>query len=483
MKKMLINGELVESSSGEVMEVENPATEEIIDTVPAATKEELNRAVRAAFDAKEEWRRISPAEKAGMLHKIASEMKAQREELAKIQTLELGRPYPENLDEVDVTAMFFDYYAELGQNERGRVVYPNEANQIELVVKEPFGVVGAIIPWNFPYEMIGWKVAPALAAGNTVVLKPASYTPLTALAFARICNDILPAGVLNVVTGPGQTVGEALASHENVDLITITGSTEVGKRVMKLASDRVKKVGLELGGNDAFIVCEDAPIDVAVKAGVWAAFFNAGQVCTSAKRFFVVKSISDEYIDKFVQLTKGLKIGNGMDEGVNVGPMVSAEAREQFASIIEDTVRSGAKLLTGGKIPEGMDKGYFYLPTVLTELDRSMRIMQEEAFGPAAPIVVVKNLDEAIKWANDTEYGLGAAVFTESLRNALRARDELEAGNIWINDPIMDNVGASHGGVKMSGIGREMGIDGLDEFRYSKRLHLDYTGEAKAWWY
>jgi betaine-aldehyde dehydrogenase len=360
------------------------------------------------------------------------------------------------------------------------VVAANEPDQLELVVKEPYGVVACIAPWNFPLEMFAYKAAPALAAGNTVVVKPSSLTPLATLKLGEILQ-LLPKGVANIITGSGSEVGETLVTHEKVSVVTATGSTEMGQRIMELAAKGVKKLVLELGGNDAFIVCEDADLERAVKAGVWAAFYNTGQVCTSAKRFFVVEAVADEYIERFVELTKKLRVGNGMDEGVDIGPMISAAQREQFHHFIKDALAKGAKVLTGGKIPKG--RGYFYPPTVLTELTREMKILREEAFGPAAPIIVVRDLDEAIRWANDTQYGLGAVIFTQSLANALKAREELEAGNIWINDPMVDNNAASHGGVKLSGFGRELGVDGLDEFRYSKRLHLDYSGRIKEWWF
>jgi len=289
--------------------------------------------------------------------------------------------------------------------------------------------------------------------------------------------------VVNIITGSGSRVGEALVTHEKVSVITATGSVAMGQRIMELAAQGVKKLVLELGGNDAFIVCEDADLERAARAGVWAAFLNTGQVCTGSKRLFVVRKIADEYIVRFVELAKKLRVGNGLNSDVELGPLAGPAVLADFEGFIEDAKSKGAKVLTGGRRPEHLKKGYFYLPTVLTDLDSSMRIMGEEAFGPAAPIMVVEDLDEAIERANDTQYGLGATVFTESLENALRACEELEAGNIWINDPLIDNLAASHGGVKLSGIGRELGIDGLDDFRYSKRLHLDYSGKAKEWWF
>jgi betaine-aldehyde dehydrogenase len=395
--------------------------------------------------------------------------------------MEMGKPFRKALGDMHYSASVFDYYAGLAQDQKGRVVAANEPDQLELVVKEPYGVVVCITPWNYPILLLSFKAAPALAAGNTVVVKPPSLAPLATLKMAEVFS-ILPKGVVNIITGSGSVVGEALVTHEKTAVISATGGVAMGQRIMELAAKGVKKLVLELGGNDAFIVCEDADLDRAARAGVWAAFLNTGQICTGSKRFFVVESIANQYIERFVRRTEALKVGNSLDE-VDLGPLAGPKVLADFEGFIEDARSKGARILTGGKRPEHLKRGYFYLPTVLTELDNSMRILKEEAYGPAAPIVVVKDLNEAIERANETQYGLGAAVFTEGLENALKACAELEAGNIWINDPLEDNLAASHGGVKLSGFGRELGVDGLDEFRYSKRLHLDYSGRAKEWWF
>jgi betaine-aldehyde dehydrogenase len=349
-----------------------------------------------------------------------------------------------------------------------------------MVVKEPYGVVGAIVPWNYPILLMAWKLAPALAAGNTVVLKPAEQTPLSTLRFKELCDEILPEGVLEVVTGAAET-GEALVSHSDVNMVAFTGSLEVGKKVAHICADQVKKCHLELGGKDAFVVCEDSDLDVAVKAVAWAAFLNTGQVCTSSERIYVHESISKKFTERLVDFTKSLKVGPGMDPKTDIGPMVRGEYRHKVEAHVKDAVKRGAKLLTGGKIPNG--KGFFFEPTVLSGVKQDMTVMRDETFGPVCPIATYKDFDQAIALVNVSFYGLGSIIYTHDSRKVKKFFEEVQAGTIWINDPLTDNDAGPFGGYKATGGGRELGTEGLEEFQQAKHIHWDFEQNEKPWFY
>lgn len=479
---MWINGEAVNSVTKREFPVENPATEEIIDTVPRANAEDIDLAVKAAVNAQEDWRFVPGGEKAELLHEVARKIREKKHDIAVILTKEGGKPYLENRDEVEWIASVFDYYAEMGRDYRGRVIAPVQRHQLNFVIKEPYGVVSCIAPWNYPLLLMCWKVAPALAAGNTVIMKPAQHTPMSTLALAE-CFDHLPKGVVNIVCGYGSEIGDILITHKGIDMVAFTGSTSIGQRIGRLAAEGIKKISLELGGNDPFIVCDDVDVDIAVKGAVWASFLNMGQVCTSAERFYVFEKIADEFIDKFVKHTKELRIGDPMGPDVDLGPMVNAEQRQEIEEKLERAVKQGAKILTGGKRPEHLKKGYYLEPAVAVDVTQEMELMQEETFGPIAPIMAVKNIEEAIKFANQSKYGLAANIYTNNLEYAMYAMERIKAGSFWINDPLTDNDACPFGGMKMSGLGRELGTEGLEEFRETKHLHLDYKIEAKPYWF
>jgi betaine-aldehyde dehydrogenase len=482
MAEMWIGGRWTGAADGRVFDVVNPATEQVIDTAPRAGAADVDKAVAAALRAFPEWRRTPGIEKAEKLHSVARKMREDEEGLAVLLTKEGGKPLPENRDEVEWIAACFDYYAEIGRDAVGRVISPVARNQLNFVLKEPYGVCGLIVPWNYPLLLLAWKLAPALAAGNTVVAKPSEHTPLSTLRLAKALEE-LPEGVVNVITGYGPEAGMPLAAHRDVELVAFTGSQATGRKVAVTCAEQLKKCHLELGGNDPLIVDEGVDLDVAAKGAAWACYLNMGQVCTSAERFYVVGRAFDEFVDRFVAFTKTLRIGDPLGPDVDLGPMVSAEQRAKVEKKIADSVSAGARLVVGGRRPDGFAKGFFYEPTVLVDIAASMPLMREETFGPVAPIVRCRDIDEAIALADRSEYGLGASIYTNSLEHAMRATEQVHAGTFWINDPLTDNDAGPFGGMRRSGIGRELGSEGIEDFRDSKHVHLDYVIGAKPYWY
>jgi acyl-CoA reductase-like NAD-dependent aldehyde dehydrogenase len=482
MAEMWIGGRWTGVADGRVFDVVNPATEEVIDTAPRSGAADVDKAVAAALRAFPEWRRTPGIEKAEKLHAAARKIREDKEPLAVLLTKEGGKPLPENRDEVEWIAACFDYYAEIGRDAVGRVISPVARNQLNFVIKEPYGVCGLIVPWNYPLLLLAWKLAPALAAGNTVVAKPSEHTPLSTLRLAKALEE-LPEGVVNFITGYGPEAGMPLVAHRGVELVAFTGSQATGRKVAVTCAEQLKKCHLELGGNDPLIVDEGVDLDVAAKGAAWACYLNMGQVCTSAERFYVVGKAFDEFVDRFVAFTKTLRIGDPLGPDVDLGPMVSAEQRAKVEKKIADSLSGGARLVVGGRRPERFAKGFFYEPTVLVDVAPSMPLMREETFGPVAPIVRCRDIDEAIALADRSEYGLGASIYTNSLEHAMKAMEQVHAGTFWINDPLTDNDAGPFGGMRRSGIGRELGSEGIEDFRDSKHVHLDYVIGAKPYWY
>jgi len=480
--RFLIGGEMIEGE-GAGLEVENPATEETVATVASASAAQLDAAVAAARAASPEWAAMPGVDRTPLLRGVATALRERAEALAAIMTTEIGRPLSESADEVEWCAACFDYYAEVARSEIGRVIPPIESSQFAVVVKEPHGVVGCIVPWNFPLLLLCWKLAPALAAGNTAVCKPSEITPLSTLALADVFAE-LPAGTVNLVAGAGET-GAAISNHAGIDCVAFTGSVATGRKVGVACASRNARVNLEMGGKDPFIVCSDIGpdgIEVAARGGAWAAFLNAGQVCTSSERFYVMEDVYDEYVSAFVEHTKSLVIGDPLDPKTDIGPMVSAIQRGKVVAQIEAAVAAGAELLVGGG-NAGRERGHYLEPCVLTGVTEDSDLLTEETFGPVAPIVPVGSLDEAIEKANSLDFGLGANIYTRDLRTAIRCLKEVRAGSVWINDPLTDNDAGPFGGFKNSGIGRELGTEGLDAFREAKHVHMDSVIEVKDWWY
>jgi acyl-CoA reductase-like NAD-dependent aldehyde dehydrogenase len=482
MYKHWINGEFVDSQSSQTFPVINPATEEVIDHAPRGNAADADRAVQSAWKAFQEWKSAPGLERAEMMHEFARRLREKREEIARLLTMEGGKPVIENLDEVEWVAACFDYYAEVGRDYKGKVISPVFRHQINFTIKEPYGVVACIVPWNYPLLLMSWKVAASVAAGNTVIIKPSENTPLSTLALAEVFEPF-PPGVVNIVTGYGPEIGEPLVTHPRVTKIAFTGGVDTGRRIAVLAAQNLKKVSLELSGNDPLIVCDDVDLDVAVRGAAWACYLNMGQVCTSVERIYVFKSVADKFLDKFVSFAKSLRLGNPLGPDVDLGPMINENQRKKVEGKLDRALKQGASLLTGGKRPSQLEKGFFYEPTVISNVNHDMEIMKTETFGPIAPIMPVSGIEEAVRLADDSDFGLGANIYTNNMEYAMYAMENVRAGTFWINDPLTDNDAGPFGGMRMSGTNRELGTDGLDNFRDVKHVHLDYKIEPKPYWY
>jgi betaine-aldehyde dehydrogenase len=479
---LLIDGAWVQARAGATREIRNPATLEPLGRVADGGPEDVDAAVEAAARAQPAWWRVPGVEKAHYLRTVAGKIRAQERPLSTLMARETGKPLIEAVDCIEWVAACFDYYAEVGRRSYGTSIPPVAPHQLNFTIKEPFGVVAAIVPFNFPLLLMAWKVAPALAAGNTLVCKPPHQNPLSNLLMAR-CYDELPPGVVNVVTG-GPETGELLVRHPHIDLIAFTGSVAAGRRIAAQAGQALKKVNLELGSVDPLIVFEDADLDVAVPGAAWARLLNAGQVCTSAKRLYVVEPIAEEFTRRLEAYVRTLRIGDPMDPSVDVGPLISEEALVNVEGQIARAVAEGARIRLGGcrVQPDGL-RGHFLEPTILTDVRHGSVPTTEEVFGPVLSVTVARDADEAIAMANDSRYGLGASIYTKDLATAMRAMQEIKAGTFWINDPLTDNDAGPFGGMRWSGIGRELGEEGLDAFREPKHVHLDYVMERKSYWY
>ncbi len=480
--RLLIDGAWTSARTPATREIRNPATLDLLGLVPECGPADVAAAVAAAARAQPDWWRIPGVEKARLLHDLAGKIRSRERALSTLMTHETGKPLIEAVDCIEWVAACFEYYAEVGRRSYGTSIPPVAPHQVNFTIKEPFGVVAAIVPFNFPLLLMAWKLAPALAAGNTVVCKPPHQNPLSNLLMAE-CYDALPNGVVNVVTG-GPETGEALVAHPGVDLIAFTGSVGAGRRIAARAGQELKKVNLELGSVDPFIVFADANLDVAVPGVAWARLLNAGQVCTSPKRVYVVEAIADEFIRRLEVYVRALQVGDPSDPLVDVGPLISAEALATVEGQIARAVAEGATLRLGGeRLRPGGLPGHFLAPTILTGVAHGSLPTTEEIFGPVLAITVAADADEAITMANDSRYGLGASVYTNDLQLAMRAMQEIKAGTFWINDPLTDNDAGPFGGMRWSGIGRELGEEGLDAFREPKHVHLDYVMERKSYWY
>ncbi len=482
--KMFIQGQPADAESAATFNVSNPATGEIVDSVPKGAREDAKRAIDSALDAFKVWSEKPSIERSRTLLKIAEVMRANVEELATSLTLEQGKPMGESRSEINSFANTCEYYAGVIGRQRGAHTPFSTGEGFFIVTKRPIGVVGAILPWNFPVSLMGWKVAPGLAAGNTFVVKPASTTPITDIKAASLMVKAgLPPGAVNVVTGPGGVVGEELLDNPKVSKIAFTGETATGRRIMAGASKYIKRLTLELGGSDPMIVCDDADLQLAVEGAAWGRFRNCGQSCTSVKRLFLFDSIADEFVKAFADKVKTIRVGNGMDKATHMGPIHTEEQREKVESMVEDAENRGAKDLVKGGRPTEKDlaRGNFYTPTVLTDVNYDAQIAKEECFGPALPIFVVKDLEEAIERANDTPYGLGSSVWTKNVERAYHAAERIQAGTTWVNSPPIARAEVPFGGFKQSGFGRELGIEGLDHYYETKSIQVLEYGKGKKW--
>src|SRR2546423_3999130 len=471
MAKMFIAGEVTGSSSGQTYDVSNPATGEVVDSAPKGNESDARAAIDAAFAAFQPWSETAAEARAQLMLKGIESVKKELQELAVTLTREQGKPLGDSQREIEHFLHGMNFYAGLASKIRGSHVPLPDNKMYGMVLKQPVGVTGAIVPWNFPITLMGTKVGPALAAGCTVVVKPASTTPLTTLRIVELLNQAgLPKGVLNVVTGPGGIVGEEILRNPKVGPVAFTGESKTGKHVMEVAGSQMKRVTLELGGSDPMIVLEDADIDKALTGASVGRFYNCGQACLAVKRLYVVESVYDQFVEKLIGKVQRLKVGDGMNKDTRLGPMHSKVQREEIESQVADTVKRGAKVVFGGKRPEGagFEKGFYYLPTVFTDAPHDSRVVTEETFGPVLPVFKVKDLDEGIEKANSSQWGLGSSVWTKDLAKARRAAERLQAGNLWVNPLHLGYDEMPFGGVKFSGIGREHGPEALEYYLETK---------------
>jgi len=480
---MLIDGEWVEAADSGLIDVVNPATEEVFAQVPWATEEDVARAIKAADIAFPEWAKLSPAGRGNYL-RAASELVMQRYgEIGRIMTEEQGKPLLEAQGEVKKAALILRYYAEEGERVYGRIVANVEANTESQVIHQPVGPAAAIFPWNYPVELLAWKVGGALAAGCTNIAKPPSLTPLSPLLFLQCLVDAgVPRGVVNAVTGSGTVVGRQLITSPIVNKVAFTGSTEVGRRVLADCASFLKKVSLELGGHCPLIVCRDCDLEAAVQGAVRRSFRNMGQICIAINRIYVDREIYHDFLERFVEVTSELMIGNGLTKvPCDLGPMVDRRGVKKAQRHITDALEKGAKIAYGGKRPEGEEfhKGFFFEPTILTNVNHYMLVMREETFGPVVGVMPFEDLDEAIALANDTSYGLASYVFTNDLNEVDRLSRELQCGNVAINNVDAGVINAPYGGWKESGLGHEHGPEGLHEYLKVKHVRLRFLHSGR----
>ncbi len=463
----LIDGDWVQADSGATIDVTNPATTLKIGTVPKSGKAETRRAIEAAQKAFESWRKTTAVERSKMLRKLHDLILENQDALAELLTMEQGKSLAEAKGEVGISAAYVLWFAEEGRRTYGDTVPSPWAERRILVTKEPVGVVAAITPWNFPSSMLARKIGPALAAGCTVVVKPASQTPYSGLAWGALCEEAgFPKGVINIVTGSASEIGDEICANPLVRKLTFTGSTEVGKVLMEKCAATVKKVSMELGGNAPFLVFDDADLDKAIEGAMVAKFRNSGQTCVCTNRFFVQDGIYDAFVEKLAAASKKLKVGNGLESGTQQGPLIDEKAVEKVEEFVADATKKGGKIVTGGERHEL--GGSFFQPTVIADATPDMMFMKEEIFGPLAPVFRFKTEEEAIRLANDTEFGLACYAYTGSLNRAFRVMEGLKYGMVGINEGLITTVEAPFGGVKESGLGKEGGHQGIEDYLDTK---------------
>lgn len=488
---MYIDGEFVPAESGETRASIDPCTEAPIAEVPVATVGDAKRAVEAARRAFESgaWSGMPAKERTRILLDMVEKLRERQDELAQIQSADSGMTIRmASMMEIPFGIEHFRAQVELGEQVPAYEPLPwidVPAISWNFVNREPIGVCAGIVPWNLPFMIATWKIAPALAMGNCLVLKPASETPLIALEIAKVAAECgLPPGVLNVVPGPGGTVGEELCTNPLVDKVAFTGSTDTGRRVMALASQTVKKVTLELGGKSPTIICDDADLSVAVDGALFATFFHAGQLCESGTRCFVPESIYDTFMERVLERVRTIKVGDTSDYETSMGPLISAAQLARVTGYIETGLREGATLVCGGGRPNGLEKGFFVEPTIFENVDNRSTIGREEIFGPVLAVIRYKDLDDAVRMANDSIYGLGGAVFSRDIPKAITIAKRIRTGTVWINDYHLLNALAPFGGYKQSGIGRELGPHALLEYTQAKHIHVDLALDRPTkFWY
>ncbi|MBP6011925.1 MAG: aldehyde dehydrogenase [Alphaproteobacteria bacterium] len=480
-RHLFLDGRLLPASGSQDYPVIDPATEQRYGAAAEATPREVDDAIAVANKVQQTWwRGFSGLERAQKLHEVAQNIKVLQPRLAEALTREMGKPFKESMDEIAWTISAFDYYAEIGRHEMGRIYAPSMSGQLHCSIKEPLGVAVLIMPYNYPLLLFAWQAAAALGAGNAVIVKPSEITSLTTLLMMEAFTS-LPAGLVQCVTG-GPRVATRLLESSRTHCAAFTGTVATGQIVGRICGERFKPVLMETSGNDPFIVMPSAPLDVAVRGAAFASFLNCGQVCTSAERLYVHRKIYDEFAERLAGEAHKIRIGSGL-ERVDMGPMATRQSRDRYEAVLNRAIEAGAKPLAGGKRPSGFNRGWFVEPTVLVGVRPEMDIVNSESFGPVAPLVPVDDFDEAIALANQSEYGLGANIYTKDLEEAMRAVDEIDSGMVWVNNPLLDNDAAPFGGRKRSGIGRELGSEGLDQFRSTKFVVINpkATPEEASW--
>ena len=485
--QLFIDGKWVDAESGKTFETPNPATGATLAEVAEADKADIDKAViaaRRAFEGK--WSKMSARDRGRLLYKLSQLIEANAPELAALETADNGKPIRES-QYVDIPQVVenFEYFAGYATKIEGETI-PVPGQMFNYTLREPLGVCGQIIPWNFPLLMAAWKLAPALAAGNTIVLKPAEQTPVNAMELGKLIQEAgFPDGVVNIVPGYGETAGAALASHPGIDKIAFTGSTEVGKIVAREAAQNLTKVSLELGGKAPNIVFADADIEQAVNGAMMGIFFNQGQVCCAGSRLFLHEEVKDEFLDNFKNRAAKVKVGDPMNAATQMGPQVSEEQLNRIKGYVDIARGEGATVLTGGESPQlegDFQQGYFFQPTIFSEVKNQMRVAQEEIFGPVASVITFRDEEDLLKQANDTLYGLSAGIWTRDITRAHRFARDIKAGTVWINTFNMFNAASPFGGYKQSGYGREMGKHALEMYTHVKSVWVDLSGKPMNWY-
>jgi betaine-aldehyde dehydrogenase len=485
-RQMLIGGDWVAACSGAKRTIINPHDGSNLAQVAEGDRADARAAVEAARRAFDEgdWSRRSAADRAGVVKRLAAAVREHAPELARLETLDTGKTLTESEWDMGDVADVFDYYAELGGRDSEESLASPNPDSSSRLVHEPVGVCALICPWNYPLLQASWKLAPALVAGCTVVLKPSELTPLTSLRFSELAQQAgVPAGVFNTVLGPGTTVGAELAENAAVDLVSFTGGVSTGQTIMRAASSNLKRIALELGGKNPHIIFDDADVDLAVDSALNAVFFHAGQICSAGARLLLQDGICDAFTERLQARMQRIRLGNGLDDATQMGPLISAEHRAGVAARVAAAQAEGARLLLGGRVPsdELLAQGFYYLPTLFTDCTSQMDVVRQEIFGPVITIERFATEDEALRWANDTEYGLSAGFRTEDPARIERMSRGLRFGTVWVNDYNVYFAQAPWGGFKRSGIGRELGAAGLDEYREIKHIYQSHAPKALNW--
>ncbi|MBI2675159.1 MAG: aldehyde dehydrogenase family protein [Candidatus Aenigmarchaeota archaeon] len=484
---MYIDGVWSGSSSGETFDVLNPATEDVIAKVPKGTVEDARRSIDAARKAFDSgiWSGKTPAERSAVLYRLAELVVSNADKLAKLESLNVGKTLKYSRDsDLPFIIDNLKFFAGAARSLEGKAAAEYSGMGTSIIRREPLGVIGCIIPWNYPLYIAVWKIAPALAAGNTLVVKPASYTPLTLLEFAKLAAKAgVPKGALNVVTGPGGVIGSEIAMSRKVDMIALTGDTETGKRVVQMASASIKRIHLELGGKAPMIVLPDADIEAVAQGAVIGGYWNTGQDCTAVTRVIIHEDLYEKTIRRMAQKARRFVVGDPLNAKTDMGPLISARQRERVEAFIRKGLEEGARIVAGGKRPAGLKKGFYLEPTILRDAEQDMAVCREEIFGPVIVAYSYSKLDEAIEKANDVDYGLAASVYGRDITSCMKAANELDFGTVWINEHGILTSEMPHGGFKQSGFGKDLSIYSFDEYTRTKHVYIDLTGKAIKDWH